>query len=83
VTWMGLQLLPILLLSSCALGKPYYYNDSQKILSNKAHKGNCADMSYDCVTMSAGVFRDLTSLNPSIKTVTVTDCTGCNATVTK
>ena len=76
VMWIILLSPIILLLSSCK-SVPHYYNSDDKILVDKAGKGVCANFSYDCVVVSQGTFRNLTTLNPTIKTITVTDCTSC------
>jgi hypothetical protein len=60
---MSLLLLPILL-SACAHAKPYYFNDSEKVYSDKAKTGVCEKVDFDCVCMSQGLYRKITTVNP-------------------
>jgi predicted small lipoprotein YifL len=55
-----LSLLLIVSLSSCATAKPYYFNDSDKIITGKAGAAPPVT-SYDWVLMSQGKYRDITT----------------------
>lgn len=63
MTMMSLLLLT-LLLSSCAHGKPYYFNDSDKLYTDDARKGVCSSVDFPCVVMSQGMYRKITTVNP-------------------
>lgn len=68
-------ILSLLVISGCA-SKANYFNNSDKILISKANTGVCKDYNYDCVVMSNGTLRDLSTINPSIKLIyveTITD----------
>lgn len=60
-TTILLLLLPPLL-SGCARAKPYYFNDSDKIYTNSAKTGVCSGVEFDCVVMSQGKYRELTTV---------------------
>ena len=61
------MLLPLLLLTfcGCARGKPYYFNDSDKIYTDDARKGVCSGVDFPCVVMSQGKYREITTVNPT------------------
>jgi len=59
----SLLLLPPLL-SSCVRGKPYYFNDSDKIVSGDANQ-QPPTPTFDWVLMSKGKYREITTVNPS------------------
>ena len=52
-----------LALTSCASARLTYFNDSDKIYSEAAGKGACANVNFDCVVMSKGQFRNLTGVD--------------------
>ena len=53
-----------LILSGCVTVKPYYFNNSDKVYTDKARAGACASVDFDCVVMSQGKFRQITTANP-------------------
>lgn len=65
ITMLIASLPLLILLGSCATAKNTYFNDSDRIQSAKAGEGFCKDLGYDCVRMSKGNFRTITSLDPT------------------
>ena len=61
---MMLSLLLPLILCGCVRGKPYYFNDSDKIYTDDARKGVCGSVDFPCVVMSQGQYRKITTVNP-------------------
>jgi len=62
---MRYLLLLLIFCAGCITTKPQvvYFNDSEKIESAKAGESFCKDLGYDCVRMSKGQFRNLTTIN--------------------
>jgi len=60
-----MSLLSLLLSSlACQHAKPYYFNDSERVYSDKAKTGVCSQVDFDCVCMSQGNYRKITTVNP-------------------
>lgn len=68
-------LLFALLLTSCST--THYFSDSEKVLADKAGQGICKNYKYDCVVLSQGSLRDLTTINYSSKLIEIVDCSAC------
>lgn len=45
----------------CVRLKPVYFNSSEKIESANAGEKFCSDLTYPCVRMSQGKYRDITT----------------------
>ena len=61
----------LLTLTACSHVVTRYFNDSDKVVAGTAGKGPCAVVGYDCVVMSKGTFRMLTTVNPTVKVIYV------------
>lgn len=68
-----LSLASLLTLTACSHVVTRYFNDSDKVVSASAGKGPCSVVGYDCVVMSKGTFRTLTTANPTVKVIYVED----------
>ena len=64
-------LFALILLSGCAHAKPYFFNDSDKVITDDAGKGVCAQNGYPCVNISQGLYRTITTVNPTVKIIYV------------
>ena len=49
-------------LSGCVTRRTVYYNDSDKIYTDFKGKGVCEKVEFDCVVMSQGKYRTLTTV---------------------
>jgi len=67
ITIMISLLLSTLILSSCASVKPIYFNDGDKLYTDVARTGVCSGVDFDCVVMSQGMYRTITTVNPVAK----------------
>ncbi len=63
-------------LTGCAT-KNVYFNESEKIICDKAATGACVNFTYDCCVMGYGDCKSLLSVNPTIKEIKVLDCGEC------
>ena len=68
-----LSLALLMTLIGCSHVVVKYYNDSDKVIAGSAAQGVCAAVGYDCVVMSKGTFRAITTVNSTIKTIYVVD----------
>lgn len=62
---MGIILVVVFIalsLFGCATIK--YFNDSEKIYTDKAKTGVCSGVDFDCVVMSQGKYREILEVNP-------------------
>jgi hypothetical protein len=66
-----LSLFSLVILSGCATGRTHYFNESDKVIAGTAKEGVCSGVAFDCVVMSQGTFRDLTTVNTSVKPIYV------------
>ena len=66
--WL-LSLASLLTLTACSHVVTRYFNDSDRVIAGTAGKGPCAVVGYDCVVMSKGTFRTLTTVNPTVKVI--------------
>jgi len=66
-----LSLALLLTLVGCSHVVTRYFNDSDRVVAGNAGVGPCASVGYDCVVMSKGTFRTLTSVNQTVKVIYV------------
>ena len=71
-----LSLASLLTLTACSHVVTRYFNDSDRVIAGSAGKGPCSVVGYDCVVMSKGTFRTLTTVNPTVKVIYVNEEAG-------